>query len=438
MTAMAKYDDTTIAKNYDQTDTTTRQLLLVCSFLASEVNVPIDLIASVMETGSEDIVISNLEHLVDVGLMERAVEGYQIQSETAEFIQSKSDPAKVKEVLLATARTLESVCSSFDNPAEIKPYYPHIEVLAQKTQIQKMAISGLLYGHLGYYWLSENDYQEAVKYFRRALLIIEKVSGVESVEYTEHLNNLGSALYKLKNLEEAKKCFEQVIITDKKILGKKHPAVAIGLNNLGQVLLELNNIDGAILHLEDALEINKSHFGVEHPHVAAGYYNFGMALIDIGDLPRAKIEIQRSLLIRQKIFGDIHPGVAEAHHGLGMVFQTISNLSEAETHYRQALRIWESDGSQDNLQLAASYTNLGGVLHLSGDLVGAKSNYLSGLEIFEACLPPDDKNIRDLRLQLELLEHGMTMPELLEKMEAGENLPAELLKILDKMFGDNA
>jgi tetratricopeptide (TPR) repeat protein len=160
-----------------------------------------------------------------------------------------------------------------------------------------------------------------------------------------------------------------------------------------------------------------------------------MALFDVGNLERAKVELTQALAIRQNIYGDLHPSVAESHHGLGMVFQTIDNITEAETNYRQAIKIWENDKKPENIQLAASYTNLGGILHVKGDYSDANVYYLKGLEIFEACLPANDKTIRDLRLQIKLLDHKISMPELLEKMESGENLSPELISLLDEIFG---
>jgi tetratricopeptide (TPR) repeat protein len=438
MNDTANNDLTTIEKNYEQLDPASQQYLVVCSFLAMNTPIPIDLISIVVDNENKDEVFTRLQQMTELQLLEKMNDGFLIQPNVATFVQSKYDSKKLKEILGITAKGMETICKSMNSPGELAPYVKHADVLAQKTQLNKLAVSGFLSGYLGNYWLSEGDIKEAVVFYRRALLIIEKFSGVDSAEYTEHLNNLGSALHKTKKLEEAKHCFEQVVITDKKVLGKDHPAVAIGLNNLGQVLLELNNIDGAVLHLENALDINTRHYGLNHPLVASGLYNFGMALFDVGDLEKAKGELTQALAIRQNIYGDQHPIVAESHHGLGMVFQTLGNIADAETNYLKAIKIWENDKKQENIQLAASYTNLGGILHVKGAFSDAKENYLKGLEIFEACLPANDKNIRDLQLQIKLLDHKISMPELLEKMESGEELSQELILLLDEIFGEES
>ena len=103
-------------------------------------------------------------------------------------------------------------------------------------------------------------------------------------------------------------------------------------------------------------------------------------------------------------------------------------------HYLDAITIFESMKVLNNLKLAASYSNLGGIIQLEGDVAKAKTYYEKALSIFESALPATDKNIQDLRLQLRLIDIGMTMPELLEKMEVGEDLPAEIIEVLNQSF----
>lgn len=52
-------------------------------------------------------------------------------------------------------------------------------------------------------------------------------------------------------------------------------------------------------------------------------------------------------------------------------------------------------------------------------------------------MPADDKSIRDLRLQLQLIEHGMTMADLLDQLESGNELSEEIMKILEESFDND-
>ncbi len=436
MTAIQDTDKNSLKELYKNVDSTYQTILMACSWLAPNEPFPIDLLKSVSKVKKEAELNQKLNFLVSMNFLDKAENGLVIHPKVGSIIQEIADKDALNELLQTTSRAMHAIVHPLEKAEDFRPYANHVEKLAQRGQMQKIAVSGLLLGLLGRYKLQMGDFDEAVKFIKRALLIVEKVSGVESAEHTENMNNLGTALHRMGRFEDAKKCFEQTIIIDKKILGKEDPAVAIGHNNLGQVLIDMNVLDGAIIHLEKALEINIENFGNEHYLVASGHYNLGMALMAIGDFPRARAQLELALAKRKKNFGDDHLDVAAAHHGLGMILQTIGNAPEALEHYNEAVRIFEAENNA-NLKLAASYTNLGGVLHVQGEFEQARNYYQKALVIFEAGLPVDDKNIRDLRLQLKLIDHEMTMADLLDQLESGKELPEELMKILDDSFGDD-
>lgn len=436
MTAIQDTDKDSLKELYKNVDSTYQTILMTCSWLAPNETLPIDLLKTVTKVDQEAVLIQKLNFLVSMNFLEKVGNDFVIRPKIGSYIQEIADKNALNELLQITSRGMHAIVHPLEKAEYFQPYTNHVEKLAQHGQIHKIAVSGLLFGLLGRYRLQMGDFDEAVKFIKRALLIVEKVSGVESAEHTENMNNLGTALHRMGRFEDAKKCFEQTIIIDKKILGKDDPAVAIGHNNLGQVLIDMNVLDGAIIHLEKALEINIENFGNDHPLVASGHYNLGMALIAIGDFPRARAQLELALAKRKKNFEKNHPDVAEAHHGLGMILQTIGNAPEALEHYREAVRIYEAE-NKENLKLAASYTNLGGILHVQGEVDQARNYYQKALVIFEAGLPAEDKNIRDLRLQLQLIEHGMTMADLLDQLEVGAELPEAILKILEESFGDD-
>lgn len=436
MTSDQDIEKDPLQEMFRKLDSDYQNLLISMSWLSPGEKLPLDLLQELSGIEEIDELIQKLGFFVNMGFLTRKNEEFYIDAKVSKLILESVDKKVADDFLRKTSKEMHRLTHTIEQPDQFKPYEKHIEKLAQQGQIHKIATAGLLFGLLGRYKLQIGSNEDALKFIRRALLIVEKVSGVESVEHTENLNNLGSALHRMGRFEDAKKCFEQAIIIDKKILSEDDPAVAIGHNNLGQVLIDLNSIEGAIIHLEKALELNVKNFGNEHPMVASGNYNLGMVLIAIGDMPRARAQLELALAKRIKNFGENHPVVAEAHHGLGMLFQTIGNVAEAIEHYQQAVRIYESEKVEGNLKLAASYTNLGGVLHVGGDMNKAKDFYTKAYAIFEPILPKDDRHIKDLRLQLKLTDLGITMPELVEKMEAGEKLSEELMEILSENFGD--
>lgn len=434
MASVHDIDKNSLNELYKNIDSSYQKILISSSWMAPKEIIPQNLMMLVSGIDQQDEFLLKLNFLVSMNFLNRTENGYMMQTKVSSFIQEIADPIQKRELLQATSRALHEIIHPLENTIEFEPYRKHAERLAQQGQIHKIATSGLLFGILGRFALQSGENEEAIKFIRRALVIVEKVSGVDSVEHTENLNSLGSALHRLARFEDAKKCFEQAIIIDKKILGKEDSAVAVGHNNLGQVLIDMNVLDGAIIHLEKALEINMKNLGNDHSLVASGNYNLGMALLSIGDIPRARAQLELALAKRKKNYEENNPEIAEAHHGLGMLLHTIGNTKDAMAHYQDAITIFEYNKTPDNLKLAASYTNLGGIYHMNGDVPKAKNYYEKALSIFESALPITDKNIQDLKLQLRLIDVGMSMPELLEKMESGEELSAEIIEILNQSF----
>ena len=436
MTSIQDNEKNSLQEMFRKLDSDYQNLLISISWLAPGEKLPLDLLQKIMGIDDVDKLVQKLGFLVNMDFLTRENEEFFLESRVGKLIFETIDKKVADVILRKTSKEMHQLTNEIEKPEQFKHYEKHIEKLAQQGQIHKIATAGLLFGLLGRYNLQIGNNESAVKFIRRALLIVEKVSGVDSVEHTENLNNLGGALHRMRRYEDAKKCFEQAIIIDKKILGEDDPAVAIGHNNLGQVLIDMNSLEGAIIHLEKALELNVKNLGNEHPIVASGHYNLGMALIAVGDMPRARAQLELALSKRIKNYGENHQVVAEAHHGLGMLLQTIGDVVGAIEHYQQAISIYESEYVENNLKLAASYTNLGGVFHVSGEISKAKNYYRKALAIFETENSEDEKHIKDLRLQLKLAEMGMTMPQLLEKMESGEKLSEGLMEILNENFGD--
>lgn len=418
----------------ERNDEQSKNILIASSWLAAEKTLPHDLISKVIDVQA-DTLTQKFAYLESKELLDRTGSGYSMPSKVVRIIRDKVDNKQLRSILLKTCKEMYELTKSLENPKDFEPYAVHIEKLAQSGQIHKIPVSGLLFGLLGRYMFKIGDPEEAVRFIKRALLIVEKSSGVESVEHTENINNLGIALHRMGRFEDAKKCFEQAIIIDTEILGEEDQAVATGHNNLGQVLIDMNNLDGAIIHLEKALKINIKNYGDDHPVVASGNYNLGMALLTKGDLNLAKSHLEKALTKREKNLEDNHSEIADAHHGLGMVLQMSGDVNGAKEQYFKAIEILELETNEQDPKLAASYANLGGLFHVERDMKKAKELYEKAMDTFSMSPYDKDQSIKDLKLQLKLIDFDLTMPELLMKLEAGEPLPDELVKILEESFG---
>ncbi|MCJ7444804.1 MAG: tetratricopeptide repeat protein [Methanotrichaceae archaeon] len=78
------------------------------------------------------------------------------------------------------------------------------------------------------------------------------------------VNNLGSVLQALGDLQEAKKCYERALKIDENVYGPDNPEVATDVNNLGLVLRDLGDLQEAKKCYERAFEIFRTKLGENH------------------------------------------------------------------------------------------------------------------------------------------------------------------------------
>jgi protein O-GlcNAc transferase len=197
-----------------------------------------------------------------------------------------------------------------------------------------------LYG-LGIIRLQQNNFQDGVELFRRAITTNTKsaeahhylgfgLTGLKQTEaaiqafekalairpaFPEAHNNLGHALQAAGRVKEAIRHFRRAV--------KLNPNYAEAHNNLGNALHLLGQSAGSLVHYHDALALR--------PDYAEAHWNLANALKTVGRCDEAIAEFRNSLQIR--------PDYAEAFNGIGNTLQVLGRYDEAIEAYRDALAI---------------------------------------------------------------------------------------------------
>ena len=117
------------------------------------------------------------------------------------------------------------------------------------------------------------------------------------------LNNLGSVLQDLGEFQEARKYYERALKIDEQVYGPDHPDVARDVNNLGSVLQDLGEFQEARKCYERALKIDEQVYGPDHPKVAIRVNNLGSVLQDLGEFQEARKCYERALKIDEQVYG---------------------------------------------------------------------------------------------------------------------------------------
>ena len=141
--------------------------------------------------------------------------------------------------------------------------------------------------------------------------------------------------------EQARPVYERALVIRERIFGLEHPETATSINNLGSLLTTQGDFNAARPLLERALTLREKVLGVEHPLTAETLNSFAALLRAQGDFDAALPLYERSLAIREKAFGLDHPHIASTLNNLAVLHQVQGNLDAARRLFERALKIRE-------------------------------------------------------------------------------------------------
>lgn len=243
-----------------------------------------------------------------------------------------------------------------------------------------------LLGFVGRYLSNKAALPESKAAFEQALKIITETFGPDHPDVAIHLNNLGTALQDLGDLEGARASYERALAIEEAVHGPDDPNITSVLNNLGDVLQDLGDLEGARASYGRALAINEAAHGPNHPSVAIDLNNLGTVLQDLGDLEGARANYERALMIDEAVYGPTHPEVSPDLNNIGSILLVLGDLEGARVNCERALMIDESAYGPYHPNVALQLRNLGVVLQQQGDFNGARVNYERALRIFREVL----------------------------------------------------
>lgn len=184
-------------------------------------------------------------------------------------------------------------------------------------------------------------FKEAETVYIRLISLCEEID--EKGEQTAGAyNNIGVVYYNLSEYDDALKYYGKALEIRKKVLGAKHPDTANSYNNIGIVYYDLGKYEDALKYYKDALKIQEKVLGEEHPDTATSYNNIGSAYCKLGKYNKALKNFTRALQIQEKVLGEEHTDTAMTYHNIGSVDRKLGKYDEALEYYDKALKIFQS------------------------------------------------------------------------------------------------
>ena len=264
---------------------------------------------------------------------------------------------------------------------------------------------GRLLNQTGYYFDERALYSRSELLYRRALVIDEKVFGLDHPSVAVPLTNLAALLKNTNRLTEAEPLMRRALAIDEKRYGPDHPEVATDLNNLALLLQDTNRLAEAEELMRRALDIDERMHGPDHPKTAIRLSNLATLLNDTDRLEEAEYLVRRSLAIDEASVGPEHPHVALRLNNLAQILKATNRLVEAESLLRRALVIDESCYGATHPEVARDLSNLADLLWRTDRLLEAIPMIEQAETILVSSLGVDHPRTRNIARGVALMRY---------------------------------
>lgn len=242
---------------------------------------------------------------------------------------------------------------------------------------EQALILGRLGINKGWRLYSLGEAASALKAFADARTLLEKHTR-ESKDLAEIINNQALMEEEAAREEEddsrmaaARRMLLQAWQMRRKLTGEESYETAESLNNLGMFLLynaeSAPDIDLAVKTLEKALEVTRKAYGEENPETAMSRTNLASAYLLTGKPEEAEKELQAAMPVTLRFLGENHPDRAYQLGAMGRILQQQTHFDEAEKHFVEAVAINEAVYGKNHPNVASALQYLSLLYEERGD-----------------------------------------------------------------------
>ena len=235
-------------------------------------------------------------------------------------------------------------------------------------------IMGTLHRHLG-------DYRQAKEYYLRALSIRLNKFRPDHVAVAHTCHHMGTLHRDLGDHRQAKEYYLRALSIRLNKLGPDHVVVAYTYQHMGTLHRYLCDHQQAKEYYERALSIQLNKLGPDHVDVGRTYHSMGILHRDLGDYQQAKEYYERAMSIQLNKLGPDHVDVARTYHSMGILHGDLGDHQQAKEYYERALSIQLNKLGPDHVDVASTYHNMGNLHRDLGDHQQAKEYYERALSI---------------------------------------------------------
>jgi len=245
--------------------------------------------------------------------------------------------------------------------------------LSAKIKRNLMFVLGSTINNKGYFFSTQGNRTEALKYYKQSLNIQLKLNDKEGAATS--YNNIGAIYNRQGNIPKALENYHKSIDVYKSIDNKSGTAQT--LNNIGHIYQGQEEYDSALEYFHRSLKIFKE---VKNDRGISTLYNsIGFIYSKKKNYNKALDYYLQALKIREE--SNDQKGVASTFNNIGVAYENKKEYDNAKKHYNKSLKIYHNIKNKQGLAIV--YSNLGRIFMLEGNLKKAENYSLKSLKISE-------------------------------------------------------
>ena len=226
-------------------------------------------------------------------------------------------------------------------------YYYRAAISSESENYQLLNSFGVMWNKLG-------NYKKAIKYFEKAVVIIEKEIGEDAPQLATQFNNLAMANVNLEQNIQAIHWLERALGADIKVYGESHPYVARDYKNIGLMALKENQFEKALDYLQRGLTIDREHYGEVSSQVAGYYNDIARVYQGLNDFPSAIEFFEKALQVDKQLYATANAIIASRYLSLAIIYQKLKKFDVSLSFYDKALEIYSQVHGDDHLTVATT------------------------------------------------------------------------------------
>ncbi len=252
----------------------------------------------------------------------------------------------------------------------------------------------------------QGRFDDALKIGVSAKAVLDRLHENGGLRAAFH-RDIGIMYAQKSDTDQAMKHYKQALSIREKVFGPQHPTTAMVLTSMGLIFNEWAEYERSLTYFERALSIWKKSFGPDHVRAALARNNLGMVLSNQGKFDKALEYYMQVLEIFEKTLGPDHPDVATTLYNIGFAYKGKGERDKALEYFKQALGIWEKSVGPQNSDVAMVLNNIGNELRAKGDYDQALKYQKRSLKIRERIFGPDHPRVASVLINLGVLADTM-------------------------------